>query len=102
MGTYTKHALLFNRNLVAFLNIPSNCVTLYELKNIIILNTKYNNKTDMIELTDEYKRFFSIHNNKIHLTSLMSIIVLKYINNNIPNNINYYEYYQEPIEISII
>jgi hypothetical protein len=93
-----KYIVSFKKDLVTFLNIHPTCRTLYDLKNFIILNTKYDIKSDLIELSKSYKIFFSIDNDTIYLSSLLSIIVLKYINNNLPN-ILYYQYYQKPIEI---
>ncbi len=99
MGTYSK-SIVFNNDFVEFLKLPPKCRTMHDLKLFIITNTKYNITTDTIELYESYKKFFSISSDTIKLSSLLSIIMIKYNNfNTLPSKIQYYYYYQKPIDI---
>jgi len=100
MGMYSK-LIVLNNDLVKFLNLTYNCRTLYDLKMFIIANTKCNISNNIIELSEDYKTFFSISTNTIHISSLLNIILLKYNTfNNLPSKIQYYNYYQKPININ--
>jgi hypothetical protein len=92
---------LLRNELLLFLNLHNKYYTLEEIKKTIIKKVKYNKKTNEITTTDEIKRFFMIDDNKINMDLLLSIISLKHCHRrDIPSNISYFEYYQQPIEFS--
>jgi hypothetical protein len=87
--------------LLIFLDIPNTIYTLDNIEKILKKKLRFNKNTSELTLTNEFKQFFNIKDDKININSLVMIISLSYINNITPL-INHYEYYQKPVQISTI